>query len=39
MIEVYDGWSYYKRYIDYAAFAYDLTASGFGSFNTITMKK
>lgn len=39
MIEVYDGWSSGKRYIDYKAFAYDLLTSGFGSFNTISMKK
>lgn len=39
MIEVYDGWSNSKRYIDYSAFAYDLASSGFGSFNTVTMKK
>lgn len=39
MIQVYDGWSSDKKYIDYSAFAYDLVTSGFGSFNTITMKK
>lgn len=39
MICVYDGWSYTKRYIDYEAFAYDLISSGFGSFNTVIMKK
>lgn len=39
MIEVYDGWKTTKRYIDYSAFAYDLATSGFGSFNTVTMKK
>lgn len=39
MIEVYDGWETTKRYIDYSAFAYDLATSGFGSFNTVTMKK
>lgn len=39
MIEVYDGWSQSKRYIDYSAFAYDFISSGFGSFNTITMEK
>lgn len=39
MICVYDGWDRGYRYIDYEAFAYDLIASGFGSFNTITMKR
>ena len=39
MIQVYDGWTTYKRFIDYSAFAYDLVTSGFGSFNTVTMKK
>lgn len=39
MIQVYDSWSTNKRYIDYSAFAYDLITSGFGSFNTVTMKK
>lgn len=39
MVQVYDGWSTSKKYIDYSAFAYDLITSGFGSFNTITMKK
>lgn len=39
MIQVYDGWTTYKRFIDYSAFAYDLRTSGFGSFNTVTMKK
>lgn len=37
-IQVYDGWSRGKRYIDYEAFAYDLVTSGFGSFNTVIMK-
>ena len=32
-------WTTYKRFIDYSAFAYDLVTSGFGSFNTVTMKK
>lgn len=39
MIEVVDGHETKKRFIDYNAFAYDLISSGFGSFNTITMKK
>lgn len=39
MIRVHDGWDYFEKYIDYKAFAYDFTTSGFGSFNTITMKK
>lgn len=38
MIQVYDGWTSARRYIDYEAFAYDLVTSGFGSFNTIKMK-
>lgn len=38
MVQVYDGWSTNKKYIDYSAFAYNLITSGFGSFNTITMK-
>lgn len=39
MICVYDGWERGERYIDYEAFAYDLISSGFGSFNTVIMKK
>lgn len=39
MIQVYDSWKRSKRYIDYSAFAFDYVSSGFGSFNTITMKK
>lgn len=39
MIQIYDGWSTSKKYIDFSAFAYDLISSGFGSFNTVTMKK
>ena len=39
LIRVYDGWTTSTRYIDYEAFAYDLISSGFGSFNTIIMKK
>lgn len=38
MIQVYDGWTSSRRYIDYEAFANDLITSGFGSFNTIKMK-
>ncbi len=35
-------WSFdgqFKSNIDYEAFAYDLVSSGFGSFNTVIMKK
>ena len=39
MICTYDGWKSTRRYIDYEAFAYDLISSGFGSFNTVIMKK
>lgn len=39
LIQVYDGWECTKRYIDYEAFAFDLISSGFGSFNTVIMKK
>lgn len=39
MICVYDGWKKTVRYIDYEAFAFDLISSGFGSFNTVIMKK
>lgn len=39
MVRLYDGWRNYVRYLDYKAFAYDLISAGFGSFNTITMKK
>ena len=39
MICVYDGWYRHVRYIDYEAFAYDLISAGFGSFNTVIMKK
>jgi len=35
MIEVYDGWSSTRHYIDYNAFA----RSQLGSFNTTIMKK
>ena len=38
MIQVYDGWDSFRRYIDFEAFANDLITSGFGSFNTIRMK-
>lgn len=39
LICVYDGWKRESRYIDYEAFAFDLISSGFGSFNTVIMKK
>ena len=39
MVQVYDGWTTSKRYIDYEAFAYDLISAGFGSFTKITMKR
>ncbi len=38
MIQVYDSWSNSKKYIDYNAFAFDFTTSGFGSFNTVKME-
>lgn len=37
MIEVYDGWSEKKKYIDYKLFADDLINYGIGSFNTLNM--
>lgn len=39
MVCVYDGWKRQVRYIDFEAFAFDLISSGFGSFNTVIMKK
>lgn len=38
MIQVYDGWSSTRVFIDYEAFAFDLITSGFGSFNTVRVK-
>lgn len=39
MVEVYDSYRNYTRFIDYSAFAHDYIVAGFGSFNTIHMKK
>lgn len=38
LIQVYDGWERSVRYIDFEAFT-NLISSGFGSFNTVIMKK
>ena len=39
MIRVIDGWKSGYHYIDYEAFARDITQSIFGSFNTIEVQK
>ena len=38
MLRVIDGWKSGYHYIDYEAFAKDITQSIFGSFNTIVLK-
>lgn len=38
-IAVIDSWKEAQRYIDWDAFAYDLVHAGFGSFNTMELKK